>query len=140
MNNRIQVPITVRYGEVDAMKVAYHAHYFQWFQCARDAFFKAMGCSVRSLEAAGYQCPIIEVGCSYYAPATYADELVVSATLSQTELAANKFRFTFELANQKFGTRLASGFTVSVLVTPNKALCISLPAPLRAALDRMVWG
>jgi|GEM_PF-2100773 len=139
MNNRVQVPITVRYGEVDAMQVAYHAHYFQWFQCARDAFFKAMGCPVRALEQAGYQCPIIEVGCSYHAPATYADELMVSATLSPAELAVNKFRFEFELSHQKFGTRLATGFTVSVLVGPHKALCIRLPDTLRAALDRLVW-
>ena len=61
----LDVPIRVRYAETDAMGVAYHGHYFTWFEVARVELMRALGLRYRDLEAEGIYLPVVDCRARY---------------------------------------------------------------------------
>ncbi len=45
--------IRVRYGETDQMRVAYYAHYLNWFEVGRSNLLRESGVSYREVESQG---------------------------------------------------------------------------------------
>ena len=48
---RLNVPISVRYGETDMMGVVYHANYILYFEDAREKYLAELGFPYADLEA-----------------------------------------------------------------------------------------
>lgn len=106
--------VRVRYAETDQMGVAYHAHYFMWFEVARTDWLRESGLTYRALEADGLRLPVIEARCTYRAPARYDDELAVKATAR----LISAVRMAFEYEIQGPGGLVATGETVHATVDP----------------------
>lgn len=100
--------VKVRYAETDQMHVAYHAHYFAWFEVARTDWLRQAGITYRALEADGFFLPVTEAHCEYRASARYDDDLTVTAT---ARLASPvRIRFDYEIA--RADVVVATGHTV----------------------------
>ncbi len=110
--------IRPRYEETDQMGVIYHGNYITYFEQARSGFFRALGYSYSQLEAAGFWLPIIEVGCKYFAPAKYDEEIYVKTTIS--EFKGVRLSFKYDVYSVKDDELLVSGFTKHA--TTNKEL------------------
>ena len=87
----LDVPIRVRYVETDAMGVAYHGHYFTWFEVARVELMRALGLRYRDLEAEGIYLPVVECRARFLAAARYDAPLQVRTAL----MAATRARIVF---------------------------------------------
>lgn len=108
--------LRVRYGETDAMGVAYYANYLTWFEVARNEFMRQMGMTYRRWEEEGYHLPVTEAGCRYHRPARYDDELEVVASLT---VDGATFHFDYEVRRLPDGERLATGWTDHVCLGRN---------------------
>jgi len=103
--------LRVRYPEVDRMGVAYHAHYFVWFEMARTEWMREAGRSYRELEDEdGVAFPVVRAGARYRASARYDERLEVTAKLES--IGGSRIRFEYELRRLGEPDRLlATGFT-----------------------------
>ncbi len=110
--------IRPRYEETDQMGVIYHGNYITYFEQARSGFFRALGYSYSQLEDAGFWLPIIEVGCKYFAPAKYDEEIYVKTTVS--DFKGVRMSFKYDVYSVKDDELLVSGFTKHA--TTNKEL------------------
>ena len=69
--------VRVRYAETDQMQVAYHVHYFVWFEVGRCDLLRSLGHSYRGLESTGLMLPVIEAQCEFRHSTRYDDELLI---------------------------------------------------------------
>ena len=85
--------IRVRYGETDQMRVAYYAHYLNWFEAGRSNLLRKSGLSYRDLESQGVFLPVIEAHCRYLKPAHYDDLLRILTKVSQAKRTCLLFEY-----------------------------------------------
>ncbi|HET7536993.1 MAG TPA: thioesterase family protein [Candidatus Didemnitutus sp.] len=100
--------VTVRYAETDMMGVVYHGNYLPWFEVGRTQLLRECGVVYRDLETQGYRLPVLEVGCKYFRPAFYDDNLTIVTTLNEKPLL--RIRLEYEVLRGE--ERLVTGFTV----------------------------
>jgi acyl-CoA thioester hydrolase len=106
----VRSTVRVRYAETDRMGVAYHAHYFVWFEMARTKLMRRAGCAYKDLEDRdGLRFPVIRAEARYHASARYDDRLDVDARL--VSVGGARLRFEYELSAGDGGRLLATGFT-----------------------------
>ncbi|RJX41855.1 acyl-CoA thioesterase [Paenibacillus pinisoli] len=72
-------PIRVRYQETDQMGVVFHGNYVTWFEVGRTEWIRAAGYDYKTIESKGLLLPVVDLQCTYVAPARY-DDLVVVCT------------------------------------------------------------
>lgn len=101
--------IRPRYEETDQMGVIYHGNYITWFEQARSGFFRALGYPYKQLEDEGFWIPVIEVGCQYFAPAKYDEEVYVKTSIK--EFKGVRISLQYEVYNKADDLLLVSGFT-----------------------------
>ena len=77
---RLNVPISVRYGETDMMGVVYHANYILYFEDAREKYLTELGFPYADLEARGLISPVLHVECDYGESVRYGDRLSMRIT------------------------------------------------------------
>lgn len=65
------------------MGVVYHAHYLDYFEAARTEALRELGLAYKTLEEAGFQMPVIDVGIQYKRPALYDDLLRIHAHINE---------------------------------------------------------
>ncbi len=101
--------IRPRYEETDQMGVIYHGNYITWFEQARSGFFRALGYSYKRLEDEGFWIPVIEVGCKYFAPAKYDEEVYVKTAVES--FSGVRFQLKYQVYDVATDTLLVEGFT-----------------------------
>jgi acyl-CoA thioester hydrolase len=108
--------VRVRYADVDRMGVAYHSRYIEWFEAARTEMLREMGLPYKQLEDRGFLLPVIEVNCTYHAPARYDETVEILTELK----AANriKIELTYEVRNPESASVLAAGRTLHCFTNP----------------------
>ncbi len=112
----LDVPIRVRYAETDAMGVAYHGHYFTWFEVARVELMRALGLRYRDLETEGIFLPVVECRARFLAAARYDASLSVRAAV----MAATRAKVVFGYRVREPGAApslLACGQTTHAFTT-----------------------
>ena len=102
----------VPYADTDQMRVVYYANYLAYFERARNELLRACGLTYRALEAEGYGLPVAEAHVTYVTPATYDDELDISAVCE----GFKGVRLTIRCEVRRGGRLLAEGYTVHALV------------------------
>ena len=67
------------------------------------------------MEELGVMTPLVELNCKYYSPATYDDELIVTATVSK--LTPARVIFSYEVFKQdNLDKPINTGYTVHAIV------------------------
>lgn len=110
--------IRPRYEETDQMGVIYHGNYITWFEQARSGFFRALGYPYKRLEDEGYWIPVIEVGCKYFAPAKYDEEVFVKTSIESH--SGVRIKLKYQVYDVETETLLVEGFTAHA--TTDKSL------------------
>ncbi|MDD4202662.1 MAG: thioesterase family protein [Candidatus Omnitrophica bacterium] len=113
-----QTTITVRYAETDRMGVVYYANYLVWFEVGRTSLLKKIGLPYRQIEEDhGYQTMVREVKCTYSAPATYDDDVIIESSISSVKNSS----LVFDQKALLNGKLLAEAKIVLVFVRDGKA-------------------
>ncbi|QAY68275.1 acyl-CoA thioesterase [Paenibacillus protaetiae] len=74
------------------MAVVFHGNYLTWFEIGRTELLRSLGYDYKSVEAKGLLLPVIDLNCSYIAPAKYDDTLLVFTRVS----SFSKIKLNFE--------------------------------------------
>lgn len=126
--------VQVRFGEVDAMRVAWHGHYIAWFEVGRESLGRAWGLSYEDMVEAGVVAPVVHVDCQYHQPARMGDRVEVVARVHRRRAA--KLEFSYEIRRVGEDALLARGHSVQVFADLEGNLCIHRPPLLERFLGR----
>jgi acyl-CoA thioester hydrolase len=128
------VEIVVPFYDVDAMQVAWHGHYFKYFEQARCALLQRFDYDYPQMQASGYVWPIVEAQVKYVRPARYGQRLNARAELLEWE---NRLKIGYLITDAVSGERLTRGWTIQVAVAiASGELQFEAPAALREKLAR----
>ncbi len=126
--------IVVPFYDVDAMQVAWHGHYFKYFEQARCALLQHFDYDYPQMQASGYVWPIVEAQVKYVRPARYGQRLQARAELLEWE---NRLKIGYLITDAASGERLTRGWTIQVAVSiASGELQFEAPAVLREKLAR----
>ncbi len=126
MNPSAEIIFEVPFHDADMMGVAWHGHYYKYFELVRTDLFRRCHCDAKELIALGLVLPVIESHCRYVAPLTYGMRVRVQGTLVETEF---RLKMTYLLTEESSGKRLATGYTVQAVVR-REDMRLLLPVPL----------
>lgn len=130
--------LRVRYPETDRMGVAYHAHYFVWFELGRTELLREQGRDYAAMEERdGVYFPVVRAGIRYRAPARYDDELTVLSRVA--DVSGATVRFEYRVVRDADGRLLAEGFTEHAAID-EEGRPMRLPRVLRARLSAAPAG
>lgn len=129
-----EIPISVRFNEIDAYNVAWHGHYVAWMEIGRNGLASSFGMDAQQLQELGYFGPVVALEVKYFKPAHFRDALTVRTTLRPTESATLVFVNEICGAN---GVRLATGVTTHVLTDRDGIMQFTLPTEIAGRIDAM---
>jgi YbgC/YbaW family acyl-CoA thioester hydrolase len=104
----------VEWGDCDAAGIVYYPNYYRWMDGTFHALTRSLGIDQRSLmeEYNLLGTPLIDTGCSFAAPATYGDELTITARIASLGASSLSLAYTFARA----GAPMARGHEARVFV------------------------
>ena len=117
------IQIRVRYQETDGQGRVHHANYFTYFELGRIEILRAAGMSYRSVEEAGYDLVVAEIGCEYFLPAVFDDVL----TLRTTVVRAKGARIEHQYEVFRDADLLARGRSVVACIDRTGEACAACP-------------
>ena len=121
----IETDETVRFNEVDAMRVVWHGHYVNYLEEARRAFGRRYGVDYTVFLDHGIAIPLAHLTVDYVASAHLSDILEITARLYRSEAA--RLEFDYEIRAQTDGRLIATANSLQVFVTPNGDLLLNWP-------------
>ena len=109
-----QIPIRVRYNEVDRQNAVHHSRYAVYFEIGRTELLRLNGHDYKTLEDRGIWLVVARLECRFKAPARYDDDLVLTTKLGQADRVRLEHRYELlRLADQRV---IVLGSTVLVHV------------------------
>ncbi len=106
--------LRVRFAETDALRVAYYAEYFVWFEVARTELFRSIGVPYTEVQRRGFHTPVVQAHADYKSFARYDDELEIKSRV--TKVGRSSIRLDFEVRKLPERELLATGHTVHALI------------------------
>ena len=122
------VPIRVRYSEVDRQNAVHNSRYAVYFELARTELFRLNGCNYRELEDQGIPLVVAKLECRFRSPARYDDELIVTSTLGDIDRV--RIEHTYRIVRPADDQLITTGRTV-VAHVDQKGRLQPLPTFLR---------
>ncbi len=113
----VQVPIPIRWRDLDALGHVNNAVYLTYFEVARLGYIRALlGDDIQrdpaTLLPVGFQFILAEVTCSFRSPATLSDRLIVAIWVSQ--VGRKSFVFEYRISDEVTGRLIAEGCSTQV--------------------------
>lgn len=133
---RFAASFDVRFPEVDAYGVVWHGHYIAYFEVARNSLCAAAGLTPAEALALGYKVPITRFEAVVKRSARLDDRLEVTCLLRRPETA--KLVMEYEVRRLPSRELLAEGTTEQVFLNPEGELLLTLPAPVRTLVGRIL--
>jgi acyl-CoA thioester hydrolase len=127
-----QTTYRVIYGDVDAMHMAYYAHYLRWFEIGRTELIRHLGLPYAEIERRGLRLPVTEAYLKYHKPARYDDLLSIETGVAFVRKAS--VRFDYRIANQE-NLLLVQGYTVHACLDREDKL-VRLPREVVELLEQ----
>lgn len=122
----------VPFRDVDPAQVAWHGHYYAYFELARTKLLRERKLDVPDLIQLGYGLFVIESHCRYASPLFYGDRIRVRAWLRDTR---HRVYIAYEIENLSRNVRAARGHTILATTDANRTLLIETPREIRDRLD-----
>jgi acyl-CoA thioester hydrolase len=131
-------PVTLRWpvawGDMDALGHVNNTTYFRWFETVRIRYFDRIGWGADL--SAGAVGPILaHTACTYRAPLTYPDEVLLGARVQ--DVGEDRFTMQYSVASQRLGRVAAQGEGRVVAFDYAVGRKADLPEAVRAAIDAL---
>jgi acyl-CoA thioester hydrolase len=117
--------VTVRFSEVDSMKIVWHGNYLKYFEDGRESFGLKYNLGYLDVYKHNVMIPIVKISCDYKKPLVYGDELVVETRYVPTETA--KIVFEYTIFRKQDSEVVATGSSTQVFLTPEGELILNSP-------------
>jgi len=115
-----QIPIKVRYSEVDRQNAVHHSRYAVYFEMGRTELLRLNGHDYRTLEDHGVWLVVAKLDCRFKAPARYDDDLILTTRLGKTDRV--RLEHLYELVRPADQRIITQGSTVLVHVDQQSKL------------------
>jgi len=132
----VETTTTVRFNEVDQWGIAWHGHYFAWFELARMKVLEKFSLLPNEFTALGFIAPVVSARCEFKKNALTNDPITIRAHVLKPQTAS--LTFQFEILRQTDGALLARGETVQVLQRLDGTMIYKLSGVLKTRVETMV--
>ncbi|MCP4748491.1 MAG: acyl-CoA thioesterase [Desulfobacteraceae bacterium] len=127
---------TVRFNEIDQWGIAWHGHYFAWFEAGRMELMNRFGLSPGQLVELGFIAPIISLTCEYIHPAGCGDQILIRTTAIKPEIAALIFKS--EIRRNHDNLLLACCEATQVVMTKDRKMIYHLKGELQRRVEKLL--
>ncbi|HEV7231796.1 MAG TPA: thioesterase family protein [Bacteroidia bacterium] len=117
--------ISVRFNEVDSLRMVWHGHYLRYFEDGREDFGKQHQLGYLDVYAKGFLIPLVKAELDYKRPLKYGDQALVEVTYIDDPAA--KLIFDYRILNAKDRTLVCSGRTIQVFLNLENELQLTVP-------------
>lgn len=125
----VEVRHRVRFSEVDAMAIAWHGRYLEYFEMASEELGRRIGLSYEDYFSADLRAPLVQVHVDFHRPVTLGENVSVRASMVWTDAARLNTEYTIETEK---GEIAATGYTVQMLTRGATASPCFVAPPLLA--------
>lgn len=122
---KVEIPVQVRFSEVDAMRVVWHGNYLKYFEDAREALGAEKNLDYLDIANKGYFVPIVRSEIDHLWPILYGSTVKVIARLYDSPAA--KIIHEYEVWDMDENKLSAKGHTIQVFVTHERNLMLNIP-------------
>jgi acyl-CoA thioester hydrolase len=127
----VSVELEVPFHDVDPLLVAWHGHYYKYFEIARQALQRKHRVDAPDLRGLGYHWYVIETRSRHVAPLRYAERFRVRAWFYEKD---PRIGIAYEVTSLASGKRAARGVTTLVTTRADGEMLLETP---REILDRI---
>ncbi|MBL4759759.1 MAG: acyl-CoA thioesterase [Mariprofundaceae bacterium] len=124
MKHFAKVCIEVPFHDIDILGIAWHGHYYKYFEIARTELYRLCGFDILDMQEMGYTLPVIESQCKYVLPLKYGQKTQVSAKFS---LYSNYIKIVYTVTDMESGKRHAYGYTKQAVCHLDGAMLMAVP-------------
>lgn len=117
--------IRVRYADTDKMQFVYNGKYLEYFEVGRTELLRSVGLPYSSIEALGFQLPVLESFIRYKNPGRYDDLIEVEACVK--EMPRPKIHIDYVVRRSETGEVLAEGYTEHVFMKEDTKKAVRPP-------------
>ena len=117
--------LRVRYADTDKMQFVYNGKYLEYFEVGRTELLRAVGLPYSSIEAQGFQLPVLESFLRYKNPGRYDDLLEVEASVK--EMPRPKLHIDYIIRRSQTGEVLVEGYTEHVFMKEDTKKAVRPP-------------
>ncbi|SDJ01375.1 acyl-CoA thioester hydrolase [Ferrimonas sediminum] len=128
----IHTPITVAWGEMDALQHVNNVVYFRYFETARIDFFNQIGL-MEALQATGIGPILAQTQCRFKRPVLFPDTLQVGTLIK--DLQDDRFTMEYHIFSEAQQCVTTIGSAEVVVFDFNNQRKATLPAAIRARLE-----
>lgn len=126
------IDLKIPFHDADMMEIVWHGHYAKYFEIARCALLDRIDYNYLAMRESGYLWPIVDLRIRYVKPALFAQNITVSAMLSEWE---NRLKIEYVITDAATGVKLSKGHTIQVAVDmQTREMCLESPPVLLAKL------
>lgn len=75
--------VRIPFHDTDVMHIAWHGHYFKYFEIARTALMKDLALDWPELKVQGIAMPVVDAQIQYRKPIVYDQEVTVEASIDE---------------------------------------------------------
>ncbi len=126
------VETQIPFHDVDSLSIAWHGHYYKYFELARTEMYRNCDFDIPAMRAMGYSFPVIESHCRYAKPLVYGQHIRIEATL--TDLS-HYLRVAYQICDMKTGEKSAYGHTKQAVCLPDGTMLMEVPEEVRRVLE-----
>lgn len=131
----VEVPITVHWGDMDALGHVNNARYFTWFESARMALFEHVGLVATGTPEVG---PILaHTRCDFLKPVVYGDDIVAGTRIGHLGNSSFVMEYGLLWGEPRRRELVARGEGVIVLIDYRNGNKVSIPEDLRGKLEAL---
>ncbi len=128
---------TVRFEEVDSLRIVWHGRYPSFFEDARTAFGEKYHLGYLDMYENGFLAPLIRLHMDYHGPLTYPETFRIIARAIWSEAA--RLNFEYEIRGPE-NRLVATGYSVQLFTDLNFQLQLIKPSFLEDFLGRWREG
>ncbi len=118
------VSLRVPFHDIDSLGIAWHGHYYKYFELARTELYRACALDIPEIRAMGYVLPVIESQCRYVQPLKYGQSVYIHAEFVEH---SSYIKIVYTIRDEATGKRMAYGHTKQAVCEPDGTLLIAVP-------------
>ncbi len=128
--------LTIPFYDLDPMGIVWHGNYAKYLELARSNLLEKIGYNYVQMQESGYLWPIIDMQIRYVRPLRLAQNIVITATLSEY---INRLKITYRICDAGMGEVLTKATTIQVaLKAESGELCLECPADLTEKVKKLI--
>ena len=130
------VTLKAQFYDLDPMQVVWHGNYARFLELARCALLDKIEFNYVEMAQTRYVWPIVDMRIKYVRPIRFAQNITVTATLSEYE---NRIKIDYLIIDAATSEALTKAQTIQVAVdTATNEVCIESPAELQDKVRRLL--